>query len=374
MKPINIHTVNKTNAEINLFGYVGEYQPVNWKQFQNDFEDLASTNNELTLRINSNGGGTFDGFAMYDLIRNSNCKVTGIVEGVAASIAGVLFQACDVRLITKNSRVMTHPVKAGCYGEVEAMRSMIELMEQEAAKIHDVFVERTGQKAQTVATWMKPGAEKWFDAAAAVANGLATEIVEPSKNVKIPKNMQNKLEMVINAFNEEESTSTETITIIKMDKVLNVLKAYKVENTLNTDSTDAQVADVVENALKTKDARIKELEDKLKTQNDATVNSAVEAAVKDGRITADQKADWTSTLTNNLESGLKLINGLQPRVDPLKTIKPTNSGSNVTTNVKDRENWTIRDWETKDSDGLLNMLKNDPDKYEQLSNAFYGVK
>ena len=370
MDPINIHLVNKANAEIKLYGYIGEWQSVNWKQFQKDFEDLAANNDEITLRFNSNGGQTFDGLAIYDLIRNSECKTIGIVEGVAASMAGVLFLACDKRIMAKNARIMTHCAKGGYWGEVAGMRNMVELMEQEESKLKEIFIERTGQKAQTVSTWMTPGADKWFDAKSAINNGFASETCEPTKDVKVPKNISNQIERVINAF--EEDTTIDKKTILDMKKSIQVLNAYKVQNTLTDDSTDAQVAEVIENALKAKDAKIQELEAKLKTQNDATINNAIEAAVKDGRITADQKADWKSMLENNLENGLKLIGNLQPRVDVNKALNNNSNLGNPSAISNDRKDWDIRKWETEDPSGLENMYKNNKEEYDRLSKAYYG--
>lgn len=62
----------------------------------------------ITILINSEGGETEHGLAIYDTIRNLKCPVHGIVAGSAESIAAWILQACDVRKIHKNAYLMIH--------------------------------------------------------------------------------------------------------------------------------------------------------------------------------------------------------------------------------------------------------------------------
>jgi ATP-dependent Clp protease protease subunit len=65
-------------------------------------------NKPITLLINSPGGDIYAGNAIYDAVKASKAKVTGVVIGHAMSAAATIFQACSRRIMTKNSRLLFH--------------------------------------------------------------------------------------------------------------------------------------------------------------------------------------------------------------------------------------------------------------------------
>ncbi len=70
---------------------------------------LSATEDPILLTINSGGGGFWEGHYLYDAIRVCPVSVTGLVIGTASSVACVILQACNRRLITKHSRILVHP-------------------------------------------------------------------------------------------------------------------------------------------------------------------------------------------------------------------------------------------------------------------------
>lgn len=66
----------------------------------------------------------------------------------------------------------------------------------------------------------------------------------------------------------------------------------------------------------------------------------------------------------------------EPRLaDALKEIARLNAGGSNSQNTPNdpRAAWTMRDWEKKDSNGLLAMKQNDRERYNQLFKAEYGT-
>lgn len=368
----NKHTIpyliNKALAEIKIYGMIAESEDATWDQFLTELANVADNNSTATIRINSGGGSMVKGLAMYDAIRNSACKFTGIVEGIAASMAGPLFMACDVRLMNKNARVMVHRPQGGYSGEVEGFISFADLMKQEEEKLVAIYVDRTGQTEEVVKSWFVPGAPKWFNAQDALKMGIATGIVENVKDVKLPVNVSDVKDLVqiYNAILTEEINPNN----IHMKKdVIGVLNAYSVAHTLNEESTDKQFAETVENAFKAKDLKITELENKLKAQNDAAIESALTEAVDAGKITADKKADWKGILENSFEFGMSALKALAPKVDVNNQLIPGKKGEKA---ADERKDWNARDWETKDPEGWKAMRNENPTKFEELQNAYYG--
>ena len=107
---LDVKAQNNT-AEIRMYGYIGEWDEIQYMSFQNEFRTLVEQYTEITLRVNSGGGSVYEGFAIYDLLRNSKANITVIVEGIAASMASIISLAGDTIKMTENARFMFHRVK-----------------------------------------------------------------------------------------------------------------------------------------------------------------------------------------------------------------------------------------------------------------------
>lgn len=67
----------------------------------------------ITLKINSPGGRVDVGWVLIDRIEKSRLPFTCVVDRDAASMAFMILQACDVRLMTKRSTLMAHQISLG---------------------------------------------------------------------------------------------------------------------------------------------------------------------------------------------------------------------------------------------------------------------
>lgn len=78
----------------------------------------------IVIRLSSPGGSVIDGFALYDYIqsvRRDGIHVTTCTLGMAASMACILLQAGDVRIMGENSHILIHEVAAGTIGKLSEM-------------------------------------------------------------------------------------------------------------------------------------------------------------------------------------------------------------------------------------------------------------
>ena len=76
----------------------------------------AVTAPEIRVEVNSPGGDVFDGIAIYHALANHEARVTTRVDGMAASIASVIVQAGDRRLMQPASQMMVHDAWAFTVG------------------------------------------------------------------------------------------------------------------------------------------------------------------------------------------------------------------------------------------------------------------
>lgn len=66
------------------------------------------TDNDITVLINSNGGDVHQGMAIYDAIKECNSRVVTHVVGTCYSMASIIYQAGDERIISANASMMIH--------------------------------------------------------------------------------------------------------------------------------------------------------------------------------------------------------------------------------------------------------------------------
>lgn len=137
----------------------------------------AITAPKIRVEINSPGGDVFDGIAIYNALRLHPAEITTRVDGIAASIASVIAQAGDHRVMVASSQMMIHNawgLTVGDYADHEEMASLLEMQDEIIAGIY-------ATKATNGADHFRAlmNAETWMTAERAVAEGLADEVLEP---------------------------------------------------------------------------------------------------------------------------------------------------------------------------------------------------
>lgn len=107
-------------------------------------EQLENANSKpLNIHINSYGGEVFEGFAIYNAIKNYKGSKTVYIDGIAASIASVIALAGDKVIMNKASMFMIHNASGGCYGTAEEMKKVVEALEQINTVIRDIYLDNT---------------------------------------------------------------------------------------------------------------------------------------------------------------------------------------------------------------------------------------
>ena len=112
---------------------------------------LNQDSKPIELLINSPGGYIYDGFALFDAIRNSPNVITAIATGHVMSMATVILQAADHRLMTRRCRLMIHPSHCDpghlVAREAVALGRETQAIEQQVA---NVLAWRTGQSLDAI--------------------------------------------------------------------------------------------------------------------------------------------------------------------------------------------------------------------------------
>jgi ATP-dependent Clp protease protease subunit len=143
--------------------------------------EAADPDRDISLYVNSPGGGVYAGMAIYDTMRFIKPDVATVCCGVAMSMGAVLLAggAKGKRTALPNARILIHQPHGGFQGQA----TDIEIHAREALAlrqvIEDVFVEHTGQPSERVHDDMErdrfftPGEAREYGLIDHIANGRA---------------------------------------------------------------------------------------------------------------------------------------------------------------------------------------------------------
>src|SRR5262245_58153450 len=97
-------------ATIQIYGPIGQDwfgDGVTAKQVIKDLQGAGDIK-DIEVRINSPGGDTFEGFAIYNALVRHPARVATHVDGEAFSAASYIMQAGDHREVAESSMIMVH--------------------------------------------------------------------------------------------------------------------------------------------------------------------------------------------------------------------------------------------------------------------------
>lgn len=171
-------------ATIRFFGRVTEETTT---RFNDEFDFLENIIRPSCIRvlINSEGGSVLYGMSTYSTIANSNVDTECVIEGVAASMASIIWAAGKRSLMRDYAILMIHnPMLPGEDPDSGVSDMVLAFTRQ----IETIYRKRFGLKAEHVRAIMDGEAGKdgtYFDAQAAVKAGIipAGNIIRTSKQL-----------------------------------------------------------------------------------------------------------------------------------------------------------------------------------------------
>jgi ATP-dependent protease ClpP protease subunit len=168
-----VNAAGKT-AEILLYEEIG-YWGITARQFIQALIGLGDVE-EITLRINSLGGEVFDAVAIYNALYSHPAKIIARVDGVAASAAGFVLQAADVRQMVSNATFHTHPAQGGVFGSADEIEQYLMLLRNVDEIIGSIFAARTGLDEAELKGLL--GKDTWLKADEALQRGFIDEVID----------------------------------------------------------------------------------------------------------------------------------------------------------------------------------------------------
>ena len=178
-----VQAENKTLLYI--YDDVSEYGEFNWETWKYEesetsakyFAEQLNTipdGQEIELHINSNGGSVKEGVAIYNLLKQKQNHKTGIVDGVAHSVAFLILQACETRKMCLGTTALVHNMWMYCAGNATQLRKYADDLDDMMEANRQVFLERASISEDELKELME--AETYLTPDKALEYGLIDEV------------------------------------------------------------------------------------------------------------------------------------------------------------------------------------------------------
>ena len=360
-------------AQMRFYGRIDEDST---RAFNDEFlwlQDCVKPS-KIVISINSEGGSVLYGMGTFSIIQQCPIEVETIIDGVAASMASVIWAAGTRSYMRDYSILMIHNPfmrKDDSDGADPDTQQTVNAFQKQ---IECIYNKRFGLTKAQVREIMdgKEGCDgTWFDAKSAVEAGIipAENVIKTSKQVR--DKVKNKIDGVVEAhavqeimasvtaelggikpqvetssihnqkqveiFNQTEmekeqnfafgsvcaqlgldKTSEVSAVINRITALMNAENKVK-EVQASLDALQIQKAGVdqelanVKNELSAAQSELKNYKDAEKAKRDAEIEAFVESAVNDGKIDKDSKAKWVEMAQTNFEMVQSTLNSIAKR-------------------------------------------------------------
>ncbi|MGB5262271.1 MAG: ATP-dependent Clp endopeptidase proteolytic subunit ClpP [Lutimonas sp.] len=156
-------------------------QVANIIQAQLLFLESVDSSKDISIYINSPGGGVYAGLGIYDTMQFIKPEVATICTGMAASMGAVLMCAGTKgkRSALKHSRIMIHQPMSGTQGQVSDMEITLKETLKLKKELYDIIAHHSGQTFEKIEK--DSDRDYWMTSEEAKGYGMIDEILTRNK-------------------------------------------------------------------------------------------------------------------------------------------------------------------------------------------------
>jgi len=355
-------------ATILLYGDVGPWGDIDSQRVVTELLALEGEYNSIDVRINSTGGDVFTGIAIFNALRQSKANIKIYVDGIAASIAGVIALCGKPLYMSQYARLMLHKVSGGAYGSAKELRETADLIENLEGSLAEMVAQRVKlTKEEVHSRYFADGKDHWLTAKEALALGMIDGIHDLPEETDLDES--SSTDDIYQVFNNrlEKTEAQEPTTMALLDEIKRIPSF--------ANATEADIVTRLQNQalkLEEKDKAITNLQERVAELEAKELEALLNTAVADGRITQEQKPTYLNLLKSDRANAEALLASL-PKADAgakqfhsaKQFTQPTGSGANK---------FHGKTWRELDKENLLAEYKKyDPEGFASLYKDEFGV-
>lgn len=204
--------VNDGSAELYLYGDIIEDSYV-WDKSEEYIsskkvrEQLSKLNGEnLKIHINSFGGMTFEGVAIYNLLMDYPGEVEVQIDGIAASAASIVAMAGSKISGRENTMLMIHKGWTYAMGNCSELRETADMLEKIDKAADATYLKRFKGESDELDELIS--AETWLTAAECLEHGFYDSIIEeldePDEKLENKPNPESSVKTLFDLWKEQK--------------------------------------------------------------------------------------------------------------------------------------------------------------------------
>lgn len=324
---------------------------INGEYFAQEVKYLQDKCKKIKVRINSIGGSVLEGYSILSAILNSEVPVDTYIDGLAASMAGVIAVAGRKCHMMDYGTLMLHNPSGGDNDEA------LKVIKNSIVK---VFVNRCGMNEKDVIEMMDK--ETWLDCDSAKKMGMVDEIIATDKKVEKEMNLYN-LYKIYNQLNQPKQ---------------NEMKSISEKLGLDENATEQDILNKIEELKNSVEASNQE-KTKVETELTELKNSISQKEEKEKVAKATEMVNSFKLEGEEKEKAVKLalvdFDGVKNLLEKTSAKTPAVifNKSNVKNSKDDRSDWTIKDWEKKDPKGLKEIYDTNKSEFDRMYKEYYKI-
>ena len=185
------------------------------KYFQEQLAAIPDTAT-IELHINSNGGSVKEGVAIYSQLKQKNCKKVGYVDGVAYSVAFLILQACDERVMGLGTSALIHNMWMSVDGNAKELRKAADDLDTLMESNRQIFLEKSNLEEQQLIDMMET---ETLNPVLKVKNDILRKYGEKDEKGKIVMDEDGRIRITdIPGYNTEITTLMNTETDVNVER------------------------------------------------------------------------------------------------------------------------------------------------------------
>jgi ATP-dependent Clp protease protease subunit len=363
------YTDKDSIREIILYGTIGN--TVDGNLFGTAIRDAESAGlTEIHIRINSDGGDIVNGLSIITSILATNLPVTTFIDGVAASMAGVIFLTGKSRIMNDFGLLMLHEPS---FWGMKAEEIEDEKIKEALIRFRDMLV-----KIISNATTMSEekvyevlAQETWYNADEALKLGLVDEIIRTSFNDMFNLNATGILKNVAAKYQHDKIMEElkpitqilgldENATVEAICGAISVLQSKVTDSVTTVDGLSARIEEL-EGDLESLNTETQT----LKAENESFAVKAGEVLIAEGKISGKLTIGDALTLKGKRFEDVEKV--LSAKTPPKKISDVIQTPEDVGALAKE--------WDTLfHKKGALAELKNsNPTRFAAIFKARFGT-
>ena len=148
------------------------------------FLESENPNKDISLYINSSGGGVTSGLAIYDTMQYIKPDITTVCIGQAASMGSLLLGAGTKkkRYALPHARIMVHQPSGGVQGQASDIQIHANEILTIRKKLNEIYVNHTGQNIKKIEEYLDR--DSFMGPEEAKTFGLIDRIVNKREDIK----------------------------------------------------------------------------------------------------------------------------------------------------------------------------------------------